>query len=69
MDLRHKIALEMNRHLAEEHDWVTSDAQMAYHFLFSLFSIGTVYSKAQGNKDRYFGMSIRPVTSENHVAL
>ncbi len=58
MDLRHKIALELNRHLAEEHDWVTSDAQT-----------GTVYSKAQGNKDRYFGMSIRPVTSENHVAL
>lgn len=44
-------------------DWVTSDAQMAYHFLFSLYSTGTVYSKAQGNKDRYFGMSIRPVTS------
>ena len=43
-------------------DWVATDAQFAYHFLFSLSS-GTVNSKAQGNKDRYFGMSIRPVTS------
>lgn len=45
-------------------DWVSTDAQMAYHFEFSLFSTaGTVYSKAQGNKARYFGMSVRPVTS------
>lgn len=44
-------------------DWVPTDAQMAYHFYFSLSSTGNVYSKAQGNMDRYYGMSIRPVTS------
>lgn len=44
-------------------DWVSNDAQFAYHFYYSIFSTGTVYSKAQGNKDRYLGMSIRPVTS------
>lgn len=44
-------------------DWVSTDAQMAYYFYFSLFSTGTVYSKAQGNKERFYGMSIRPVTS------
>lgn len=44
-------------------DWVSTDPQMAYYFYFSLFSTGTVYSKAQGNKDRYYGMSVRPVTS------
>ena len=44
-------------------DWVPTDAQMAYHFYFSLFSTGTVYPKAQGNKERFYGMSIRPVTS------
>ena len=44
-------------------DWVSTDAQMAYYFYFSMFSTGTVYSKAQGNKGRFHGMSIRPVTS------
>lgn len=44
-------------------DWVAGDAQFAYHFYYSLFSTGTVYSKAQGNKPRFHGMSIRPVTS------
>ena len=44
-------------------DWVAGDAQFAYHFYYSLFSTGTVYPKAQGNKARYFGMSVRPVTS------
>ena len=44
-------------------DWVKTDAQMAYYFYYSLFSTGTVYSKAQGNKERFYGMSIRPVTS------
>ena len=44
-------------------DWVQTDAQMAYYFHFSLFSTGTVYPKAQGNMNRYYGMSIRPVTS------
>ena len=44
-------------------DWVSTDAQFAYHFYYSLFSTGTVYSKAQGNKERFYGMSVRPVTS------
>ena len=44
-------------------DWVTGDAQFAYHFEYSLFSTGAVYSTAQGNKPRHYGMSIRPVTS------
>ena len=43
-------------------DWVATDAQMAYHFYYTLSWDGTVYSKAQ-IKDRYFGMSVRPVTS------
>ena len=44
-------------------DWVATDAQMAYYFYYSLFSTGTVYGKAQGNKERFYGMSVRPVTS------
>ena len=44
-------------------DWVSGDAQFAYHFYYTLFSSGTVYPKAQGNKERFYGMSIRPVTS------
>ena len=44
-------------------DWVAGDAQFAYHFYYSLFSTGTVYPKAQGNKERFYGMSVRPVTS------
>ena len=44
-------------------DWVATDAQFAYHFYYSLFSTGTVYTKAQGNKERFYGMSVRPVTS------
>ena len=50
-------------------DWVSTDAQFAYHFYYSLFSTGTVYSKAQANKERFYGMSVRPVTSTRPVSM
>ena len=45
-------------------EWEPGDAQLAYSFYFTLFSTGTPDSKAKANKQRSYGMSIRPVTQE-----
>lgn len=44
-------------------EWVATDAQLAYYFFFQPGS-DNVYKTCQGNKDRYFGHSVRAVRVE-----
>lgn len=44
-------------------EWVATDAQLAYYFFFQPGS-DNVYKTCQGNKDRYFGHSVRAIRVE-----
>lgn len=44
-------------------EWVATDAQLAYYFYFQP-GPDTVYPTCQGNKDRYYGHSVRAIRVE-----